>query len=251
MELFQFPDAVPPLTGWFIIGLALLTALISALFGIGGGTILLAAMAMLLPPLAVIPLHGVIQLGANGGRALLMRQHIRRDLLVSFALGTGAGSIASGLLFVDFPAWMIQYLVAGFVIWSVFGKIPAMAAGKVVSAGAFTGFLTVMIGATGPFVAAFVKTLGLNRLEHVGTHAALMTLQHSIKIVVFGILGFAFAPYLFLLIMMLLSGFVGTSIGRTLLIRMPEKTFKPLLNAVLIAMALRLIWQATESALGN
>ena len=249
MELLQFPDTISQWTGWFIVALSLVTALIGALFGIGGGTVLLAAMAMLLPPLSVIPLHAVVQLGANGGRTALMARHVRRDLLLPFALGTGIGSTVSGMIFIEFPAWMVQYLVAGFILWSVFGAVPRMAAGRIVSAGMFSGFLTVMIGATGPFVAAFVKTLGLQRMSHVGTHAALMTLQHSLKIAVFGLLGFAFGPYAFLLVMMLLSGFIGTAIGRALLARIPESNFRPVLNVLLIVMALRLIWQATQAAL--
>ncbi len=251
MELLQFPEAISQSTGWFIIGLALVTALIGALFGLGGGTILLAAMAMLLPPLAVIPVHAVVQLGANGGRALLMRRHIKRDLLLPFALGTGVGSFVSGLLFFEFPAWMVQYLVAAFILWSVFGSVPSMRGRRVIGAGAFSGFLTVMVGATGPFVAAFVKNLELPRMDHVGTHAALMTLQHSLKIGVFGLLGFAFGPYLFLLGMMLLSGFIGTALGRSLLKRMPERKFRPWLNALLVLMALRLLWQGTAAILAD
>jgi hypothetical protein len=39
-------------------------------FGIGGGAALLAVMASLVPPAALIPVHGVVQVGSNLGRAL-------------------------------------------------------------------------------------------------------------------------------------------------------------------------------------
>ena len=62
--------------------------------------------------------------------------------------------------------------------------------------GVFSSFLTMFFGGTGPFVATFVKAQGLDRMGHVATHAALMTIQHALKIVVFGFLGFAFAQWI-------------------------------------------------------
>ena len=248
MEWLHFPTGIESAVGWGIVALALVTAMISALFGLGGGTILLAAMAILLPPLAVIPVHGVVQIGSNFGRALLMLRHVRYDTLLPFAIGTGLGSTASGLLLFEIPPWTIQYAVAGFIFWSVFGKTPAMSANHVVAAGAFSGFLTIMVGATGPFIAAFVKGMSMPRLSHVATQAAMMVLQHGLKIAVFGFLGFSFGPYMFLISMMLLSGFVGTVIGRHFLGRMGEHNFRPWLNTILIVLALRLIWQATKAA---
>ena len=53
-----------------------------------------------------------------------------------------------------------------------------------------------------------------------------LTTQHLLKIVVFGIAGFAFWEWLPLIAAMILSGFVGTVYGTSLLERMPEKTFR-------------------------
>lgn len=248
LEWLQFPDGIGLATGWGIVALAAITALIGALFGVGGGTILLAALAILLPPLAVIPVHGVVQIGANTSRAALMFRHIRFETLLPFAIGTALGSAASGMLFVEIPPWSVQYLVAAFILWSVFGSVPRMGANHIVGAGAFSGFLTVLVGATGPFVSAFVKGMDLPRMSHVATHAAMMMIQHGLKIAVFGFLGFAYGQYIPMIVLMLVSGFVGTAIGRALLGRMGEHNFRPLLNAVLVLLALRLVWQASMAA---
>ena len=74
----------------------------------------------------------------------------------------------------------------------------------------------------------------------------MMALQHSLKLLMFGVLGFAFLPYAFLLSMMLISGMIGTSIGRHLLRRIDEDLFRRILNVILGLLALRLIWLATE-----
>ena len=51
--------------------------------------------------------------------------------------------------------------------------------------------------------------------------------------------------------MMLVSGFIGTLIGRHLLVKMGERWFRPILNTILLLLALRLAWQATETLLAG
>ena len=70
----------------------------------------------------------------------------------------------------------------------------------------------------------------------------LMTVQHLLKTVVFGFLGFAFGQWMPLVAAMIVSGFLGTVAGRQVLARIDEKRFKLALNATLIVLALRLIW---------
>ena len=47
---------------------AFLTATVSGVIGFGGGMLLIAIMPMFLPPLAVVPVHGVVQLASNASR---------------------------------------------------------------------------------------------------------------------------------------------------------------------------------------
>jgi uncharacterized membrane protein YfcA len=72
-----------------------------------------------------------------------------------------------------------------------------------------------------------------------------------LKIVVFGVLGFSFAPYAHLLVLMLASGLLGTLLGKHLLVRMGERWFRPILNAILLLLAARLVWQATQTLLAG
>ena len=46
----------------FSLGLiALLTSMLSAVTGVGGGILLLSGLTLYLPPQAIVPIHGVIQ----------------------------------------------------------------------------------------------------------------------------------------------------------------------------------------------
>ena len=94
-----------------------------------------------------------------------------------------------------------------------------------------------------PFVYAACPT----RQQVVATHATLMTFQHLFKVVVFGTLGFAFAPYVPLLAGLLLFGAAGTYAGRAVLNRLPEKVFRIALRTILTLLALRLLYAAAAA----
>ncbi len=63
---------------------SLLASLLTATLGLGGGMLMLASMALYLPPAVLIPLHGAVQLGSNTGRAVLMWRDVMRHLLPIF-----------------------------------------------------------------------------------------------------------------------------------------------------------------------
>ena len=105
-------------------------------------------------------------------------------------------------------------------------------------------FLTMFIGATGALVAPFIAAACAKRRQVVASHAMLMSIQHGLKIIVFGYLGFSFAPYASLLIGLLAFGFAGTFVGKLVLNRLPEKIFRAGLKAVLTLLALRLLYGA-------
>jgi uncharacterized membrane protein YfcA len=89
-----------------------------------------------------------------------------------------------------------------------------------------------------------VKTMKLEPIKHLATHSALMTIQHFIKVIVFGFIGFAYAEYSLLIIAMIISGFIGTLIGKKVLVKLGHKYFKIVLNVVLTLISLNLIWNA-------
>ena len=130
----------------------------------------------------------------------------------------------------------------------MFGKIPAIAATHILFGGIFTGFLTMFFGASGTVVAGMVKTMKLEPIKHLATHSALMTIQHLIKVIIFGLVGFAYAKYSILIIAMIASGFVGTLIGKKVLVTFGHKYFKIILNTTLTLISLNLIWVSLTSS---
>src|SRR5438309_1281810 len=100
--------------GIFIVVMSLLTAALSGVFGMAGGLLLKGALALVLPVSATFVVHGLLQLVANGWRAILHRRHVAWPIVVVYALGafTAAGLI--GLVVYE-PTKATLYLLMGLV----------------------------------------------------------------------------------------------------------------------------------------
>lgn len=237
------PDAL-----WLVLT-AGLTSLMTATLGIGGGVLLLVVMAQLVPIAALIPVHGLVQLGSNGNRALMTRRHIDWSLCRRFLFGGLLGALLASLVVVQLPLELIQLAVGGFILWMVWGAKPAaktLTPIKTLLAGGLTTFLSMFVGATGPLVAAFVHRHSHDKMQTVATFATAMTGQHLLKGVVFSVVGFSFVDWLPLIAAMILSGMLGTWIGLNLLRRVSSVWFNRLFRVVVTLLALRLLWQAGE-----
>lgn len=226
---------------------ALAGSLVSASIGLGGGVLTLAVMALVLPPTVLLPIHGVVQASSNGFRALLLRPHIRLHILLPFVAGTGLGVWVGGNLAISLEVWLLQLILALFVLYATW--VPGFRSNrpgnwKFFGCGTGSGFATMFVGGTGPLVAPFVSAAFDKRQQVVATHATLMTFQHVLKVIFFGLAGFSGAVYLPLLIGLLLSGVIGTWIGRRVLNKLNEHLFRRIMQWVLTALAAQMLYAA-------
>jgi len=239
----------PGLGNWStlaLVCLSFITSLITATFSLGGGSLLIAAMTLVMPPLVVVPVHGLVQLGSNAGRAIVMRGHIQWNFILWVTLGAIIGSVVGGRFAFLLPDEWFAGLIGLFVLVTTWLPMPKMIARS--RAVQFTGGLIVsavgmVVGAAGPLVAAFVRGIS-DRRQLVATHATLNALQHLFKVVVFAAMGFAFRQYLLLILLMVVAGFAGTAVGSRMLTRVPEHVFRLVFRILLSLVALDLIWQA-------
>ena len=251
---FLIGDAGIQLSGLFILcGVSFLGSFLTASLGIGGGVLVLATMAQFLPPVVLIPVHGVVQLGSNIGRASLMRRDILTSIIPAFLVGTLLGALLGANLVFSLPTALLQTVLALFILYAVWApKFKASNPGKTTffTVGFGATLVTMFVGATGPLVAPFVGAACPERQQVVATHATLMTIQHGFKIVAFGTLGFAFGPYIPLLGGLIMFGFAGTWCGKHVLLRVPETAFRTGLKIILTLLACRLLYGALRSYMG-
>jgi uncharacterized membrane protein YfcA len=229
---------------------AFATSILSAVVGMAGGITLLAVMLLFLEPLAAIPLHGVIQLVSNSSRAAIQRRHVDLHILLRYSallipMGWVGLHLANAL-----PAAAMRVIIGIFVLiatwfpgWLLLGTHPEETnpGRRFLVLGGVVGVLNMTIGATGPLIAPFFLNLGLDRRALVGTKAACQSLGHGVKIALFGLAGFAFAPHLALLVSAGACVVAGTWLGSRILERVSERFFRRLYMGVLTVIALRLL----------
>lgn len=240
------PEGLSLSLAFAFVGFSFFTSAITASLGLGGGIMMLAGLAMVFTPTVVIPFHGFVQLGSNGFRALMLKAYIHWQLILWIGLGMVLGSLLGGSLAVALPESVFLAAIGIFILYSVWGPQP-----KVAVRGPFASFfggtaiaaLGMIIGATGPLVANFLKSL-TDRRDVVATHSMIMTINNLAKVTAFTLFGFAFGQYLPLMLAMIASGFLGTWLGSHLLHRMPERTFRVGFKAVLTLVALNLLRSA-------
>lgn len=229
---------------------AAFTSFLTAAVGIGGGVMLLAIMASLVPLVALVPLHALVQVGSNGNRALMTRAHVDWSMFHYFAGGAVLGAVLASFVVVQLPVIWIQLCVALFILYLVWGPKPGkrqLSRQGQLGAGALTTLISVFVGATGPLVAGFVHRLDYDKLQITATFASCMTFQHLIKVLVFVSIGFGFWFWLPLALLMITGGAVGTWLGLKLLHRIPGERFKTLFRWVITLLALRLLWDTSGS----
>jgi len=243
------PQDVSLWVALFLILLSFFTSALTAAIGLGGGLLMLAAMAAVLPTPLVIPTHGAVQFGSNIGRAAIMWRHVVWIYWWPFVIGTIIGAFIGAHIFTNLPITLIQIILGLFIIAIVWTpKLTPRSVGRIgffwVGIGA--SFSTMFLGATGPVVAAFLPPARFGKHGTVATHAIFTTVQHLIKVIAFGALGFAFWDWLPLLAGMIFTGFIGTNVGNRALDRLPQKVFAYSFKIVLTLLAINLLWSAAQ-----
>lgn len=243
---FLLPAGFDPLVALALIVLSLVTSAVTATFGLGGGSLMIAALLMVVPPAVAVPVHGVIQLGSNAGRAVMMHTHVQWRFAGWVILGSIPGAFAGAGVASVLPEALLTAIIAIFILWAAWSPTPtATARGPVATtlAGFASAALGMVTGVGGPIVAAFLRFLP-DRRQIISTHAVLMTAQNLLKAIAFSALGFVFAPYVPLVIAMILSGGIGTLIGGRLLANLPEDKFRLGFKILLTLVALNLLREA-------
>ena len=237
-----------------LCGISFLGSFITAGLGLGGGVLVLATMAQVMTPTTLIPVHAVIQLGSNIGRATLFYRNILWGLIPAFLIGTLIGAAIGVQVVVALPTPALQTILALFILYATWApKIQASNPGKkaFLAIGMLGAFTTMFVGATGSLVGPFVNAISNLRQNFVATHATMMTIQHGLKIVAFGFIGFAYGPFIPLLVSLIIFGFIGTFFGKKVLSVLPETHFRTGLKIILTLLAGRLIFAAITSYTGS
>jgi uncharacterized membrane protein YfcA len=222
--------------------LMICTALLSGVFGMAGGLILIGVLLMILPLPAAMVLHAVTQMASNGWRAVLWWRHIVWKIM---AFSVAGNLVAVGLwsitLYVpDKAVALVMLGLSPFIVRAIPDRILPRTFGPAQVAG--TGLASMMLmlitGVTGPLLDTMFLRSPLERKQIIATKAACQLFSHSFKLVYFGALidqtGHV-EPWL--LAIAVLSSMIGTSMGKFLLERLSDRQFRVWSNRLITVLA--------------
>ena len=229
----------------FFAALSFATSLLTSIFSVGGGIIMLVALAQSFSPGTLIPLHGAIQLSNNLSRTFVYRKFFRWYLIQNILVATTIGSVGGILLFGTIPEQILIWLIAGtilFFTWAPLDNFILSIMRNDWFCGLISGFAGIFIGANGPLVTAYMRTKNLSPESLVANHGAVMIYQHSIKILLFiYFFGFSIGEYLSFIVILAIAGFAGAVLAKAIISLIPYESFNIALKILLSFLALTLV----------
>ena len=227
-------------------------ACLSAVAGLGGGTLLIGVMfAVGLVPAVAIPLHAAVQMVSNGSRALAYWTDIDWRSFAWFSLACLPLPFLTAHWVSTADPDLIRLILAFAILLSLLPLPKRLrrrwsVRTKMLLAGALNGAVGMVIGATGLVIGPFFLDERWRRETTVGTLAACQCFGHGIKIVAFGVIGISLAQQWDLLLALMLAVALGTVLGRQLMRRLSHEQFVRLFRLVLALLALRLAWVGAQ-----
>jgi len=228
----------------FFAILSFLTSLLTSIFSVGGGLIMLLALAQSFSPATLIPLHGSIQLANNFSRTLVYREFVQWELIKHIVISTMFGALVGIFLFGTLSENLLLILIAGtilFLTWAPLDNFILSIMKNDWFCGFISGFAGIFVGANGPLVTAYLRTKNLSPERLVANHGAIMIFQHGIKIALFtSFFNFIILDYFIFILILALTGYAGANLGRRLISKVPFKSFNIILKVLLTLLAFSL-----------
>lgn len=221
-----------------------MTSTLAGAIGMGGGVLLLVLMPGLVPTAVIIPLHAVTQLASNLSRAGFGWRHIDWHLVPAIALGGVAGAWLGAEIYTRLDLVWLPAVIGVLILVLTWLPLPAPA-GRGQLALAVLGFyqtgLGMVAGATGPLGAAVLARYSRERDWLVVNTAVYMSINHILRAIAFGLLGFSLSQWWVLALGMVLASIAGSWLGTRLRQYLPQADFQFWFRILVSLLALRMV----------
>ena len=243
------------LAALFILVLSFVTATLSGVFGMAGGLVLMGGLALVLPVSAAFVTHGLLQLVANGWRAILHRQHVAWRIVALYALGSLiAGGVMSLIALAPSKPYLFLFMgLLPALLWlpQDWIRLDAAKPAQALASGVLVTAVNLTAGVAGPLLDIFFVRTTLTRHVIVATKAATQVFAHLAKIIVYGGLmlrshGGAGMPPLWLFAVAIPLSMLGTVVGGRILDRMTDINFKRYPRLIVTAVGILYLVQAGQ-----
>jgi uncharacterized membrane protein YfcA len=241
-----------------IVVAAFLTSILSGIFGMAGGLVLMGAFAWMLPAASALALHGLIQFASNLWRLLLYRAHVAWRTLVFFGIGA-AMAIGLFALIAFAPSKLVLFLILGMLpalVWipERWLRLDALNPWHAVAGGLASTSLSLMSGVSGPLTDLLFVRTAMGRHSIVATKAAMQAIGHASKILIYGAVLLSAssraAVPLAAAATAIAASMVGIVVGGRILDRMSDAGFKAVRRWIVTAIGVLFLAQAARMAFG-
>ena len=226
------------------MAVALVASTLSGAIGMGGGVLLLTVMSDFFSTTVLIPIHGAVQLASNLSRSIINRSGLNYRMIALFLAGASLGALAGSRFLREIPEDQFKLLLAcGILIltWLPKKKVRIRFRSKFFFVGFLSQFLSLFVGAIGPFIAPFFLHDDLSKKEIVATKAGCQTGVHIFKILVYFLTGFSIGEYLPTITLLALTVVLGNYLGKLILEKISEKNFALAFRVLISLLAVRMV----------
>jgi uncharacterized membrane protein YfcA len=221
-----------------------LAAVSNAAFSSGGAMIVLAVTSTVLPVAAVVPIHSTLLIGSTASRAVVFRDHVDWHIAGPFLVGSCIAVAIASRLYFELPERTIAVAIAIVMLIAIW--LPAVRwRPRLRHPWAVVGFVHSFLStlfAYGALLHAVILHTTLTRRQIVGTMAVALTGMSVFKITGYALNGFDYTPYLVTIALAVAAAFLGTWVGKLIIDRVSETTFRFVFRALVTLTAIRLLY---------
>lgn len=175
---------------WLVVILfGVLAGVLTTVTGLGGGLLLVIALAMVFDPVTALSGTALGLLIGNLHRVALYRRELSGRTALPVVLGAVPGAVIAGLVVAWLPAWLVFSVMVGIGLVGLVRElgakwtVPTWAGAPV---GLITGIISASSGGGGVIVAPYVLARGHAGASYVGTIALIAACMHVARIAAYG-----------------------------------------------------------------
>lgn len=203
-----------------LVAFGITGGIVTTLAGLGGGVLMVNALALALGPAAALAATTPALLCGNLHRAFAMRRSVDTRTAVGLGLGTFAGSVVGGFFAAAIPTRALAALLLGSAAWTTWSALRPRRATPLgrwlVPAGLAVGTVGGSVSGAGVLLGPLLLGAGLTGEAYVGTSAAISVTMHLGRSLAYGTSGLYDPTTLGRAAVLAASVLVGNRIGLSL-----------------------------------
>jgi uncharacterized membrane protein YfcA len=240
------------MTYLLVLSIGLVAGTISGIVGFGSSIMLMPVLVLVFGPREAVPIMAIAAMVANLSRVAVWWREVRWRVVGVYAL-TGVPAAALGARsLLALPPHLVDGALAGFFLamipmrrWLAAREVK-LALWHLAAVGAVIGYLTGIVVSTGPINAPAFLAYGLVKGSFLGTEAMASLTVYASKTVVFR--SYGALPETAIVQGLIIGGSLtaGSVIARRFVLRMNAERFRLVMDALLLASGLTMLWAAVS-----